>query len=90
MHNKINNATFLELKKSHTDPIVELANYPRLMSFSCAHIRIITTIKNIPDELYDLDCEGNIIGYLDGLGSNLNKLNCSHNNLTLLNNLPLD
>ena len=88
MYEKINNITFLELKKSFTHSIVDLENYPKLMSFNCAEIGIIKSIINIPDELYELDCEGNMIEYLDGLGSDLAKLNCSHNELTLLNNLP--
>lgn len=87
MYQKI--STFLELKNSHTNPIVDLENYPKLITFSCVGIEIITSIINIPDELYELDCEGNMIRCLDGLGSNLAKLNCSHNKLSSLNNLPV-
>lgn len=89
MYEKINNTTFLELK-SYTNQIVDLENYPNLMTFSCGGIGIIKSIINIPDELYELDCEGNVIECLDGLGSDLAKLNCSHNKLISLNNLPVE
>ena len=84
----MNRATFLELNKSHLDQIVDLENYPNLMSFYCVGLKIIKSIINIPDELYELDCTGNIIEKFDRLGSNLSKLNCSYNKLTSLNNLP--
>lgn len=79
----MNKTTFLELNKFHTEPNVDLLNYPKLLSFNYIGIGIIKSIINIPDELYELDCSHNIIECLDELGSDLTKLNCSSNKIDM-------
>ena len=78
--------TELCIKKMKIKGILDLSRFTNLMVLNCSQ-NSITSIINIPDTLYDLDCYKNEITHLD-LPTNLIDLNCGRNKLSYLNCIP--
>lgn len=78
--------TELCIKKMKIKGVLDLSRFTDLIVLNCSQ-NLITSIINIPDTLYDLDCYKNEITQLD-LPTNLTDLNCGRNKLNQLTDIP--